>query len=324
VTRRTAVLAALVAAAVAVGAVSVLVRPRTDEPAPEPVEERPSELTLLVVPTDAGPLAAVVGAGGTAPPAVVLLSGGVALTIPGQGDGSLLEAAGLPGRQAATTVANLLGVWVPHHATLEPEALAAVVDRAGGIELEGETRSGADVVATLETKQGRAIAWQETLRALFASGVTWEATDLLDSNGPADVAALLNAAAGASVEVLPTEQITGGMLSVDPAEIRTLVATAFGAPDREVVPVIVLNGSGEPGIGQLAAEHLVPGGFRVVVSENASDFGHETTQIVVASEDLRPAAERVRDLLGVGDVQIAGPASGLADVTVVIGKDFTA
>jgi hypothetical protein len=118
-----------------------------------------------------------------------------------------------------------------------------------------------------------------------------------------------------------TEQITGDARWT---EIRTLVATAFGVPDREVVPVIVLNGSGEPGIGQLAAERLVPGGFRVVVSENASDFGHETTQIVVASEDLRPAAERVRDLLDVGDVQVAGPASGLADVTVVIGKDFTA
>jgi hypothetical protein len=324
VTRRATVLAALTAAAIAVGAVLLLVRSRTDEPAPAPEERRASELTLLVVPTDAGPLAAVVGAGGTVPPAIVLLPGGVALTIPGQGDGSLLEAAGLPARQAATTVANLLGVWVPHHATLEMETVAAVVDRAGGVELEGETRSGADVVAALEKKQGRAIVWQEMLRALFASGVTWEATDLPDSNGPADIAGLLNAAAGASVEVLPTEQVTAGLLSVDPAEIRTLVATAFGAPDREVVPVIVLNGSGEPGIGQRAAERLIPGGFRVVVSENASDFGHETTQVVAASEDLRPAAERVRDLLGVGDVQIAGPASGLADVTVVIGKDFTA
>jgi len=28
--------------------------------------------------------------------------------------------------------------------------------------------------------------------------------------------------------------------------------------------------------------------------------------------------------MGVGDVQVAGPASGLADVTIVVGKDFGA
>jgi hypothetical protein len=116
------------------------------------------------------PLAAVVGAGGTAAPAVVSLPGGVALTIPGQGDGSMLEAAGLPGRQAATTVANLLGVWVPNHATLEPEALAAVVDRAG--DRVGARPSGARSCYALETKQGRALVRAGSARDPFASGVT--------------------------------------------------------------------------------------------------------------------------------------------------------
>ena len=98
----------------------------------------------------------------------------------------------------------------------------------------------------------------------------------------------------------------------------------WGVPDREVLPIVVLNGSGAPGIGEQVAERVIPGGFRVVISENASDFDHETTVIVVATEEHRALGERVRDLLGVGEVQVAGPASGLADVTVVVGKDLGA
>jgi hypothetical protein len=138
------------------------------------------------------------------------------------------------------------------------------------------------------------------------------------------VAALLNAARGASVEVLPAEEVTGGILRTDPEAIRLIVTSAWGAPDREVLPIVVLNGSGAPGIGEEVAERVIPGGFRVVVSENASDFDHETTMIVVATEEHRALGERVRDLLGVGEVQVAGPASGLADVTVVVGKDLGA
>jgi NAD(P)-dependent dehydrogenase (short-subunit alcohol dehydrogenase family) len=88
------------------------------------------------------------------------------------------------------------------------------------------------------------------------------------------------------------------------------------------VPVIVLNGNGVPGIGEAVAEKLLPGGFRVAVSQNASDFDHSETLIVVGSPDDVALAERVRDLLGVGSVSVS-VGSGIAPVTVVIGKDFT-
>jgi hypothetical protein len=138
------------------------------------------------------------------------------------------------------------------------------------------------------------------------------------------VADLLDAARGASVTVLPAEEVPGGLLRTEPGTIRQVVTAAFGVADREVRPVIVLNGSGVPGVGEPVAERLIPGGFRLVVSENASSFDHETTLVVVPSEGRRALGERVRDLLGVGEVQVAGPASGLADVTVVVGKDFSA
>jgi NAD(P)-dependent dehydrogenase (short-subunit alcohol dehydrogenase family) len=84
--------------------------------------------------------------------------------------------------------------------------------------------------------------------------------------------------------------------------------------------VIVLNGSGVPGIGELVAERLVPGGFRIVISDNASDFDHEETLVVVGSADVA-LGERVRDLLGTGSVNVS-VSSGIAPVTVVIGEDF--
>ena len=279
---------------------------------------------LVVVHTDVGTLNAVVGAGGSVAPVALVVPNTVAITIPGQGDGTIADALELPSRTAATATANLLGVWIPHSVAFGQGKIQAIVDRAGGIEVGGTAMTGAEALDAILTSGGaREQVWQTTLQALLAVA-TWEPKDLPQSDDPSGDAELLNAARGASVEVLPAEDVPGGIMRTDPDTIRTVVTAAWGVLDREVLPVIVLNGSGAPGIGELVAERLVPGGFRIVVSENASSFDHDTTQIVVSSEEDRSLGERVRDLLGVGDVQVAGPASGLADVTIVVGKDFGA
>lgn len=301
---------------VAVGAVIVVRIARSEEP--PAAAERPSELILVVVETEVGPRTAVVGSRGSIAPAAIVLPDRVAITIPGQGDGTVGDAGALPGRSAATTAANLLGVWIPHHVTIDERTLRNVVDRAGGLEVGGTSMSGAETAAALE---GPDEIWATTLEALLRQ-VTWEAGDLPVSDSPTRAAEMLNAARGSRVEVLPGEEVSGGLLRPDLGAIRTFVTAAWGVPDREVLPLIVLNGSGAPGIGEPVAERVIAGGFRVVVSENASSFDHETTMIVVASEEDRALGERVRDLLGIGEVQVAGPASGIADVTVVVGKDF--
>ena len=66
----------------------------------------------------------------------------------------------------------------------------------------------------------------------------------------------------------------------------------------------------------------MPDGFRVVVNENASTFDHEETLVVVGSGDDVALGDRVRDLLGVGTVSVS-VSSGIAPVTVVVGKDFS-
>lgn len=303
-----------------VGAV-VAVRLSRPEPRRPVTGLEPARLALLVVATDAGPLTAVIGSGGSLPPAALVLPAATAVVIPGQGDATVGEATGLDGPTAATAVANLLGVWVGHHAVLDGADLAGLIDRTGGVSLGGRSFTGAQ--ALRQAAEGGDGAFAAVLGAVLEA-VAWVPTDLPGSDSPTAVAGLLNGARGARVEVLPTEDLGAGVLRADPAVVRAAVTSLWGFPDREVVPVVVLNGSGVPGVGGLVAERLIPEGFRVVVSENAASFDHDVTAIVVADEGGRELAERVRDSLGVGEVQVGGPASGLADVTVVVGRDLQA
>jgi hypothetical protein len=278
-------------------------------------------LTLLVVQTDAASFGAVVGSTGGAYGAVVLPNE-IQVTIPGQGDATLGEALGLPPRQAATTVANVLGVWVDHHVVFDEERLEAIVDGAGGVTVGSDTRSGREVLSMLEdAAAGAGSVFSLVLSGLLAD-VEWDPTVLADSDSASSVAQVLEAARGANVSSIPSVQAAEGIFVSEPDAVRQAIVHAFGGPDREVVRVIVLNGSGLPGVGELVAERIVPGGFRIVVSENAANFDHEETLVVVGSADDVVLGERVRNLLGTGSVNVS-LSSGIAPVTVVVGKDFT-
>lgn len=323
-TRRLAPVAAVVLVLLlAAGIAFVSLVDRRSEPVEaSPAAFAPSTLILLDVRTDAGPLLAVVGSSGTPTPAAVVIPSNVLITIPGQGDGTTTEAALLPGRDAATSVANLLGVWVPHYAVTDAGHLARVVDRVSGIDVLGQTRSGGEVAQILSTRgAGRPLRWREVIDGLLAAGATWQEADLLERDDPS-VPGLLTAAVGGSAQVLPTEPATQGLKQPDQDAIVPMMVAAFGAPDRTPIPVVVLNGSGVPGVGEPVAERLVPAGFRIVVNGNASSFDHDVTLIVAGTAEEQASAERVRELLGVGEVSISGIRSGLGDVTIVVGKDF--
>lgn len=70
------------------------------------------------------------------------------------------------------------------------------------------------------------------------------------------------------------------------------------------------------------ARLLVPSGFRLVSSLNAPKFNVERTRIVAASEEFVDEAELAQRLLGVGDVYVVDQASLVADMSIVVGKDF--
>jgi hypothetical protein len=265
--------------------------------------------------------AAVVGSTGGSD-GVLVIPRETQVTIPGQGDARFEDALQLKPRAAATTAANLLGLWVHHYAIVGPETLVDLIDRAGGITVGGQSTDGASAVAMLDDAgRGATATFGLVLDALLSSGVAWQESDVLRSDDPPVVVDLLAAAAEAPVAALPVVEAAEDIFRAEPETIRATLVGVFGGPDREVVDVIVLNGSGAPAAGADVAERIVPAGFRVVVSENASTFDHEETLVVVGSADDVALGERVRDLLGTGSVNVS-VSSGIAPVTVVIGKDL--
>jgi hypothetical protein len=85
--------------------------------------------------------------------------------------------------------------------------------------------------------------------------------------------------------------------------------------------VILYNGAGAPGIAGEAAQQLIRGGFRVVDTKNADNFNYATTKIVVQRGDVKQGEEIAR-ILGVGKVEQQPSEQDVADVIVVVGKDY--
>jgi LytR cell envelope-related transcriptional attenuator len=322
-TRRLSVLVLVAVLATAATSAILIARERA-RTEPEVTPPSPSGLALLVVRTGGGSLPVVVGSTGFGTSGALVVPPAAQLVIPGQGESSVREALELPSRQAATAVGNMLGVWIEEGATIEADRLAAMADEVGGVRIGGDLVGGRGVAGMFEASaDGDVVGLQIVMEALLSADVAWSPSDLADADDPDAMAGVLEDASGAHVVRLDAEELASGMLRATPEQVSGALFEAFGGPAEEAVPVIVLNGNGVPGIGEAVAERLLPGGFRVAVSQNASDFDHPETLIVVGSPDDVGLAERVRDLLGVGSVSVS-VGSGIAPVTVVIGKDFTA
>jgi LytR cell envelope-related transcriptional attenuator len=321
VTRRLSVLLVVAVLATAGTGALLIARERAAN-APEPTTPTAAGLALVTVRTDDALLPAVVGSTGFGRTGAVVIPPSATVVVPGQGESTVAEALQLEPRQAATAISNLLGVWIDDTATVEASRLAAITDETAGVEIGGDPAGATEVSSMLaEPDPGGAAALQIVLKALAQSGATWEAADLAESHG-GRVAGALSAISGSNVVTLQTDEVASGVFRASPEHVSQALVDAFGGPGTEATPVIVLNGNGEPGIGEQVAERLIPGGFRVAVSQNASEFDHPETLIVVGSPDDVGLAERVRDLLGVGSVSVS-VGSGIAPVTVVVGEDFS-
>ena len=127
--------------------------------------------------------------------------------------------------------------------------------------------------------------------------------------------------------VLPVEQAGAGdeqLFVVDPSAARDLLGTRVSDISGTGVAVQVLNGNGEPGVGAEVGVRLVEAGFRVVLSGNARRLDYDETLVITydrSAEGLE-LAERARDLLGVGEVQVAAQSQGIVNLTIVVGKDY--
>jgi polyisoprenyl-teichoic acid--peptidoglycan teichoic acid transferase len=125
--------------------------------------------------------------------------------------------------------------------------------------------------------------------------------------------------------VIADEEAMREMLSrIDqglPATQADAEAGDASAPEPGSITVAVRNGAGISGLAAAAVSRLVPQGFEVVETGNASQFVYDETLIV--HRDAEDKAVAVRDVLGTGRVV---PSRGMytfdADVLVVVGKDW--
>jgi hypothetical protein len=129
-----------------------------------------------------------------------------------------------------------------------------------------------------------------------------------------------------TLPVAPLEVPGDPFYVVDEEELRSFV-TALVGPEQvrsDAIRVQILNGNGEPGIGQEVAERLVGQGFRVSLTGNARRMDHRRTLVITydRSPEGREIATRITELLGVGEVQISAQEQGIVDLTIVVGRDF--
>jgi anionic cell wall polymer biosynthesis LytR-Cps2A-Psr (LCP) family protein len=98
----------------------------------------------------------------------------------------------------------------------------------------------------------------------------------------------------------------------------------FGGDNR----VILLNGSGGPGVTRSAQQKLRPEGFDIVKVGNANRFDYDKSVVLVkdATAEAQELGERVATALGLPAtaVQIYGQTNTVSDVIVILGADYKA
>src|SRR5207245_856838 len=128
---------------------------------------------------------------------------------------------------------------------------------------------------------------------------------------------------GELISELPTAP-DDGATQPDSKAIGLMMQRSFAPSPQPLIRVVVLNGNGRPGMGAIVASLIAPSGYRVVAAQNADNFKAAVTQVVAADSSLLPQAQEMVTLLGVGKVYVGGQPTGIADITIVVGKDFKA
>jgi len=174
-------------------------------------------------------------------------------------------------------------------------------------------------------------AYEQALTEQSLKGVVAQARDSsLDAQEQEDLGKLLDGIGTDRVALvqLPVKPISlGDETYYEPQrdQVADLLLSWWGVrlgEDDGVLRLILYNGAGVPGIAGEAAQALINAGMRVVDTRNADRFDYATTLIVVQRGDVARAQE-VRDILGVGEVVDQPTQQNVADMIVIIGKDWT-
>lgn len=161
------------------------------------------------------------------------------------------------------------------------------------------------LVEALALDRNRAAAVVAALDDLSRRNVTFDTLDVVSLGVP-----------GEERYALDADAVGREMASLFPG-------LAF-VPDGTRVRVEILNGTGGAGLATDAAKRIVPAGAHVVLTGNASQFGIETTLVVLQDARFEADARRLVAAMGVGELRMARNPVGVADVSIVIGADFRA
>jgi len=268
-------------------------------------------------------------------PTAVVIPGDTTVDVPSGPStvGGTIERTGL----LVAAVQATLERRVEHAAVTDEAGIVMLVNAAGGVTVDldqpvesggttvgpGPTRlNGEQVAAYLgEGSEDAVLRWEDVVDVLVESvpASVWSAAVPAGEDSAA-VASLLSGAKGADVLELPTT-VTGLGRTKDPGGVRELVSGAFPAA-APPVKTIVLDGAGIQGAATDVVARVSPAGFWVVAVQNMRRFNHEETQVVAGDESFLDDATRVASLLGVGRVYVGGQPTGVAEVTIVVGKDY--
>lgn len=132
---------------------------------------------------------------------------------------------------------------------------------------------------------------------------------------------------GVSVVPLPVEPLSlGNEIYYQPKkdDIDKLVAGWWQVKKRKEtrrLRVMVLNGAGLPGIAGEVASTLIGRGYQVIDSKNADSFNYSKTLILLYHANKNDGLT-LKKILGVGQVMTKDLPQDIADVSVVVGKDY--
>jgi hypothetical protein len=333
-------LAAVVAAGAAVFVLKVRATPAPAASAPAMGGPAPSSVVwALLWDNRKGASISMIGVPAGAPGIAVVADDATTVDLPAGAPLTVGPASASP-TAAVETAQALLNHRVGHYLISTPEQVAALAGRLGSISFDAQgsviagggavgpgqtTATGPQVLAYLTRGTGaeRWGRWEDVLSGILDAPErpsAWTTVPGTSDDGSATVA-LLRAAHGASVTDLPTSGAADAK-RVDVQGVDALVQTSFGASVGPLVRVIVQNGNGTPGMGARIGATLALSGFRVVASQNASSFNIKETKIVASGGSFIRWANAAHGLLGVGRVVVDERPTGIADITIIVGKDF--
>jgi hypothetical protein len=336
---RRRVLVGFVAIALLATGVVALGKLRGRGHAPTPAALPKPQLLAWSVDLGVERLIAVVAVPGDRPPVAVAIPNATQIDIPGAPDtvGAASTSAGL----TVAAVQASLGRRVDHYLVTEASTLMSLVNALGGVTVQAETSfdfqgqqlgpgqvklTGGAVLAYLQgaAEEDLAGRWEEVLSGLFSKQARADLWDGLtgESDSLTAARAVLVRARGAIVLELPTAPTPDGGVQIDTRGLSQLLATNLGPAGGTLTRVILLNGTGQKSVGGGLSELLAPNGYQVMAIQRASRRVVPATQIVAADDSFLPQAEQVQQLLHLGEVYVGEQPTGIADITIVMGKDY--